>query len=232
MSTYSELQAKVLRRVIDAPQAVQAEVPSLVNAAIRKAQQRHNYMAMQSTVVYTTTANSITLGAIPADFKQVRDYPFFQFVDGGRWVEMRMSPSARAPRRMWAEDAVGSPRIATFGTLDENATGNFIVFPLPDGRSQFPDGEYRVAIPYYRYLPDLVAAGDFNWFTTNGDEYIVDHATAEAFRINWDEKRANYWAEEAIKHYREMRTANAAHILGGMDLMIPFLDANQPDITE
>lgn len=67
-------------------------------------------------------------------------------------------------------------------------TSNLLVYPLPDGSSDWPDGEYRLQIPYFCYLPNLVNSSDANWLTTNphGERFIIEWAAAEGFALDWD----------------------------------------------
>lgn len=196
MGTFASIQARVETRVIDLPTAVQAEVPTLVNEAMRLIQQEHNFKAMEDELETITTVATRVLTAIPARFKEFRGEPWYE-TDDGFIVRMVLASSREA---IWVEvddEAEGFPRFLLDGLSDDAGTRNVEVYPLPDGNSDYGDGEYRITIPYWRYVPELSADADTNWFTVNAEEWLVEKATAEAFLIDWDEERAAMWLQKA-----------------------------------
>ena len=76
-------------------------------------------------------------------------------------------------------------------------TMNIEVYPFPDGNSDWSDGNYRVQIPYWGYVPPLLAAADSNWFTVNAIEFLVSCTTALCFEAAMDPKGASYWNSRA-----------------------------------
>lgn len=200
MATYKELQDRVLRRVVDAPSSVTTEVPTLVNAAIRKLEVVHNFRVMQAVASFTTTEATRSLGAIPSDWKEPREQPPYLVDNDGNAIELKWLPTRADVLRQFSDsnsDDAGQPLALFVGREDEDGAGSIEVYPLPDGASDYADGDYRVKVPYWRYLPDLSADGDSNWFTVNAAEFIVADATAEAFYLDWDEKRAQMWEQRA-----------------------------------
>lgn len=192
MATFQELQDRVENRVIDLPAAVTGEIPTLVNSAIRSLEQKYNYRAMESTLAATTTENEQVLVARPNNWKAARGRPYVRRgQDGelGDWpIDWALTFNAVIER--WNREdplTVGEPSV-----VFENED-NFEVYPLPDALSDWTDGDHRVVIPYWKYLTDLSAGSDTNWFTVNAEEYIVARAAAEAFFINQDGKWGAFW---------------------------------------
>lgn len=89
--------------------------------------------------------------------------------------------------------SVGSPRLLAtqdFAAADTGLVNSLSVFPLPDHNGP-QTLNYTVYVPYWRYLTDLSANGDTNWFTTYGELYILYQATAHGFMADWAEDRAS-----------------------------------------
>lgn len=212
---YSTLQSRINTRVIDLPSAVSAEVPTLVNDAIHFLCAQHNFKVMEGEVAFVTTTPSPlthTIGQIPSDWKEQRDNPYYLSNIG--WVkEMLWQPSRLYEYRRWApadQNQIGPPRDLLLGeskSADNPDPGNpdqdmsqlnIEVYPFPDGQSDYSDGQYRIKVPYWRYLPELSAGTDHNWFTDWADRFIIDYATAEAFMLDWDEQRAGFWMQKAV----------------------------------
>jgi hypothetical protein len=208
VASFDQLQEKVRRRVIDLPQTVQLEIPDLVNQALREAQRRHNFQVMQAQAVFTTTIEERVLGAVPTDWKENREDPWYTEALGRNrpvtWLARRQDAS-----RLYGEDPeldFGEPQMLLEGDASDNlGTTNILVFPFPDGNSDHNDGEYRITVPYWRFLPLLAAGPDQNWLTVNGERFIVDFATSEAFFLDWDEERGTLWRQRAEERMAELR---------------------------
>ncbi len=213
--SYSTLQTRVQTRIIDLPAAVLAEVPTLINDGVRFLTNSHNFKVMRAEFDYlTTTPTPPThiLGAIPADWKEPRENAYY-VLNNGDTHELEWQPTRAYTYRRWGAtdpNNIGPPRdlllgeseSADFPTTpnpdqDDTAT-NIEVFPYPDGTSDWPDGQYRIKVPYWRTLPDLSLAGDHNWFTDNADRFLVDFATFQGFLLDWDEQRAGIWQMQAM----------------------------------
>lgn len=218
--TYAQLKQAILDALIDTPTIVQNAVPRLVNQAIAELEQRFNFKVMQANQAFTTTINSRTLtpAGLPDDFKEYRINAYFtEQLGGSREVEV-ISDRSVAMRR-WATDDIGQP-----AHLVEDA-GVLEIWPLPDGISDYTDGEYRITLPYWKYLPDLSADSDTNWFTTNAEQFIINWATAEGFALDWDEKRSDYWTQRADKEaLRVILTGKKSYYSEG-DTLVPYQGA-------
>lgn len=231
MATYSEIQTRVLRRLIDLPAAVQAEVPKLVNTAMRSLQKAHNFFAMQTSLQYTTVVGTRLLSAVPATFKEFRGKPVYLRMDGsiGRMVV------ANVKEDIWPqidEDDEGSPLVILRENTGTIGTGQFLVYPLPDGNSDYTDGEYRINIPIYSYLADLVNGTDTNWFTENAEEYLVDKTTAEGFSVDWDTEHELIWTARAENWKKEVIRADKYYRLSTTETLVPKWQGVHASSTE
>ena len=186
MATFAGMTARVQEIVNDDTQVVLDNAGSYVNRAIRKIQKRNNYRVMRATVTVVTTLatrNLTTISASFPDIKEFRDRPYILHGDGTtEQIEMFHVLDNVIDRFSWSDsDEVGSPEVLYWDSDD-----SIKVFPYPDGNSLDGDGEYRVAIPYWKYLPDLTGV-ETNWFSLNMPEAVEYHAAAMAFYDNFDE---------------------------------------------
>ncbi len=192
------LRTRVQARLVDITASITAEVDELINAAIREAEDEHNFKIMEASVEYTTTLATRLLNALPTDWKESRAKPYLREGQGGilGTHNIQWAPSSAEMVRLYSLDDPndkGEPQFIHENSVDDQ----FDVYPFPDGASQWNDSEYRVTIPYWKYLGDLVNDGDTNWFTHNMQGYVQDRATAEGFLLNWDEERAAVWLTSA-----------------------------------
>jgi hypothetical protein len=218
--TYLELQTAVLTALIDTPTMVQDAVPRLVNQAIKELQQRFNFRVMQANEEYLTVGSSRTLSpaGMPDDFKEFRKRAFYtEFLGGNREIDI-LSDRASILRR-WNTDDIGDPHqlLLDAGTLE--------VWPLPDGVSDYVDGQYRITMPYWKYIPDLQADGDTNWFTLNAVQYIINWATSEGFALDWDEKRSGWWRDRADKEALRVILTGKKEFYSQSDTLVPHQGA-------
>jgi hypothetical protein len=155
---------------------------------------------MEAETQFVTTEGSHTLGQI-TDAKEVRDLPWLQYGDGGNAeIEWAQSKS-QIIRDFSINDANDKGRPAVI--FEADAAGNFEVYPYPDANSLWGDGDYRVHLPYWKYLPDLATDGSSNWFTDNATLYVLYSAVSRAHALNFDEARADKWALRAAQQQGE-----------------------------
>ncbi len=212
--SFTTIQSRVQTRVIDLPSAVLSEVPTLINDAIHFLCAVHNFKVMESEVQFITSSSTTShiLGTIPADWKEQRNEPYY--VSNVGWTkEMSWQPNRDLVYRRWAPfdpNQIGPPRDLLLGEAsnalippitqpDQDMTVlNIEIYPFSDSQSDWPAGQYRINVPYWRYLPDLSAGSDHNWFTDQCDRFLVDFATADAFALDWDEQREGFWRSKAV----------------------------------
>ncbi len=227
MASYTQLQTRVNRYVIDVTTAVSAEVPTLINEAIIAAEKRHNFKAMETRTTLTTALNTQTLGTI-ARWKELRARPFLR--DGQDGVLgttlIDWEASLEDTIKSYDYDAVstnvgGPPELLHLESVDEDQLATVWVFPMPDDNSQWDNGLYRVVIPYWEYLADLSADADDNWFTNQGEEYVFMKAVASAFWVNWDETRAAIWDARAEKELQALIRVDRRARLGRSVTLVP-----------
>lgn len=235
MATYLELQTRVQQIVIDLPTAVTAQVPTLIKESVRRLQRLHDFKVCETlTSVLTTVEGTRTLAAVPADFYKFRRLPHLIHATG-RTQDLGLFPDRGSAEREYgtlaggeatAADLSGSPRFLMLSeNTDENGTMNFEVFPLPDGNSTYANGEYRIRVPYYKFLTELAASGSSNWFTTHAEEWLAWDAAGEAFFLNWDENRGALWKQKAASKYKEVIDADKRLRYSGFDTLQPSLGA-------
>lgn len=235
MATFTELQTRVGQIVIDLPATVTAQLPTLVNEAIRELQRTHNFKVMEATTsTFTTTSATELLGACPSDFKQFRGKPIMINAQG----DIERLEIAADQAEAWgyfgtsvggeADTAtlIGRPRVIyrTEPTNEAGAT-NFNVGPLPDQLSLYTNGNYRIRVPYWKYLATLSAGSSTNWFTVNADDFIVWQAAAEAFADDHDMEQSVLWAQKAQKKYAEIVLEDKLSRLSPAGNLIPQPDA-------
>ena len=192
---FATLKTRVEARIVDITASITTEVGELVNRAIRDAEKKYNYSIMRAEVEYATTIGDHRLPdtgtSVPADWKESRARPYRSEGELGA-LGVRLIEWARSEEdilKIYSPDDpnnIGAPT----HVLEAIDDLTFEVYPFPDGQSQWNDGEYRVILPYWKFLPELSADSDENWFTNNMEEYIFEEATGKGFLLNWDEERA------------------------------------------
>lgn len=230
MATYAELQAETLLLVIDTPTAVQNLVPSMVRRAVRKLQVKHNFKCMEAETTFITASLNRTLGDRPTDWKMPRGNPYYIEQLGQtrdlQWVSARADAQAR-----WGTSTdfdYGRPQ----GVYEDDLSQVFTVYPFPDTLSDYSDGNYRVTVPYWKYLGNLIAPGDTNWFSDNADEFIVYTAASDCFYANEDETRAQLWKTRAQMEYKDIVMVDKDRRLGETQQLVPHLGAYKPHTQE
>lgn len=227
--TFGELQDEVNLSVIDTPTAIQTMVPTLIKRAVRKLQQRHNFMVMKATASFTTVVGARTLTR-PTDWKEARGKPYVFEEDAGRPRDMfwGLDADLQAKHGVSLTLDIGMPR----GLSEDDENAQLKIYPAPDGTSLYDDGEYRIYVPYWKFLPALSAASDTNWFTENADEYIVYQATADAFALNEDEDRADYWRKRAATEREDLINADKRRGAATVDVLVYHTGALRPHTQE
>ena len=219
MATFSSMQSRVQAELVDTNTSVQSFIPTWINAAIWMLEGLHNFQIMQAEAAYTTPAVSNTtpthiLGQIPTDWKCKREDPYFVMFIGTPvrlgWIATR--PATYTKWETQDINQIGQPRDLLLGepenssfpdpaNPDNSLTSlNIEFFPYSDGASDWSDGNYRIRLPYFRYLPALVNGTDQNWFTLDGPraEFCVRYAVAQGFLFNEDEMRAQLHGAMAV----------------------------------
>lgn len=156
----------------------------------------------------TVVSNMPLQAGLPGGFKQFGDgsEPTWVRYQDGSIRFMTVMPDRRAIYGTYNEGDNGFPvGMLVVPPTDNDNDSTLQVYPLPDGLSDWPDGEYRIQIPYFRYLPNLIQTTDSNWLTLqpHGEHFIIDWATAEGFALDWDTGHEQEWkakAELSLKH--------------------------------
>ena len=232
MATFAELKSEVQTIIIDLPTAVSNLVGMLVNRAMKDLQKKHDFKVMEATSnVFVTTANSHVLGSVPSDFKKFRGRPYILHNDG-EVDHIGTAIDVTAVERVYGRNdtgTIGQPAyIVDPEPDDENNTRSFQVYPLSDGNSDYSDGQYRVYVPYWKFLTNLSADGDTNWFTNNAEEYLIYRAAARGFLLDWDPENAAIWQGLATDELRTAKNTDKYNRLGSVKTLVPRLDVNAP----
>ncbi len=234
MSTISVIRNNIVNRVIDLPDPVRFQVPTLIYKAIRDLQEGHNFKVMETnTASLSTTAGSHVLAAVPTDMKEQRGRPFLVRNDGST-RDLGMAPSLASVLDIYpfadASD-VGEPKLLLDPVGDDDGVRSWQVYPYPDGNSDWSDGEYRIVFPYWRYLPELeFGVTEENWFTSNAPWFITFQATAEAFDMDWDEERGQFWAARAQTEMAKVLKSDKRARLGTVRTLAVHTDVYAPQL--
>lgn len=239
MSTFVAIQARVNRRVIDLPSAVVAEVPRLVNVALHKLQQKHDFKIMEQEIAAFTLLNThpllatiggsaLTIGPNNINVKKWRGEPWYLTFNEGSprrlsWANSREDIWGSIPQGGATVLSASYPAIVLEEMPDDTGTRTLSVYPLPDGASDYADGEYRITIPAWRYLPALVNDADHNWFTdqVSGEEFIVRWAAGEAFALNWDFQKYGVLTAQSEIHFKDLVKDDKLARLGSVETFVP-----------
>jgi len=186
MTAFSVLQTDVRNFTLDLPAETDALVPDFIVKAIRDAEVRHNFRYMEAEVALVTTVDTRIVDTVPPLWKARLTDPYV-LLDDGTTREFEWAPSASEMIRRYDNDTDddGDPEF-----LFEDQT-NFSVYPLPDGDSDYTDGEYRIYVPYYAFSAALSLDTDTNWMTNNMRWYVTYAAAGEACLMNRDSVTAS-----------------------------------------
>lgn len=230
MATFLQLQQRVAHTVIDLPASVTAQLPTLINEAIRELQRAHVFQVCESTISATTVEGTRTLVSRPSNFHRWHSKPFLIEVDGStrhlEWASSQLAAMRDFGTALGGEadtDLLSGHPVALIETdpTDELGTTSIEVYPLPDGNSLYSDGEYRIRIPYVKYLTALSADGSQNWFTNNAEEYIVFKASAQAFFLDWDSEKGTLWTQLATAKQKEVIMLDKKQRLSQLTELVP-----------
>lgn len=225
--TFAQIKTEVLALVIDTPSAIQTYVPVYVNRAVLKIQKKHNFKFMEATKSYLTINGQRALNDIrPLDWKESRGKPYFQRFDGSVQEIDYVSTEAEALARFGNDVTldIGEPQLLFENDLPQE----FDVYPYTDGLSDYTDGQYRIIVPYWKFLPALNADNDTNWVTNFADEYVVAQAVANAYRANVDTDMADQWEIEAARKFLEAVSLDKSRRLADVDVLVPYTGAKRP----
>lgn len=229
--TYSDLKARVSTRVIDLPPNVTAEVPALVNDAIRSIQRVYNFRAMEASQTFITAEGVTQLGSIPR-FKEYRDKGPYMLKNLIRAKQFLTALDTDVNTAVLSSiDHEDQPEFLVNSVDEITGAYNFYIAPYPNALSDWPDGNYRIVVPYYRYSTKLVNDGDTNWFVDNAEDYIIMKATAEAFGLDWDYDSMALWLQRSEEKKKEIIKADKTSRLASVDTLVPmWRGGRQPQV--
>jgi hypothetical protein len=232
MATYFELQTEVLGNLIDMPTFITTMVPIYINRALNKLQGKHDFQVMKTEQSITTLFETRLLATVPANFKALRGK--MRYEDNlGQDHKITFANDRTEVRKYRSVTDTGFPQFVLKSEENDLGASNWEVYPLPDGNSDYTDGEYRIVIPYWRYLPDLSFPSDANWFTNQGPgaAWIVKEATAMGFFVNEDEKRALQWIGLAQADYKDLVGIDKRRQMQGVTTLVPHFGADEPTMS-
>ncbi len=220
--TFLEMRDEVEATVIDVPARTRALIPQYINSALRTLQVRRVFHVMETRIDVNTVVGQRELVVVPENFRSLLGEAV-AINDLGGWKPVHIAPSAHEVLRRWGPLSEGSPDTLVIANDPSDELGGSVVqiYPLPDGRSDYQDGEYRLQIPYARYLAPLVDDGDRNWLTIYGHRFIVYTAVSLAFLANENYDRADVWRAEANRHFNEIKQADTARRIAHVDVLVP-----------
>lgn len=224
---FGTIQDKVESWLIDLPTGATAEIPGWINEAIKDAERRHNFRCMEDELLPTTTNNERVLVAKPSNWKETRADPYYYNQDGST-VEMDWAPSESEMVRTFAvqlpdegntaEPDEGDPKyVLEYDT-------EFHTYPLPDDESDWDDGNYRIVLPYWKYIDDLSGDTDTNFFTLESPYYVINKALALGFAWNRDEERASYYEGKAERLFQQLKRKDKLSRVGDRLVIAPRKD--------
>ena len=205
--TFEELQTEVQSWLLDLPSGASTRVPGWINKAIRDAEERHNFLCMEATIAATQTVDQTRLlVAKPSNWKEHRGDPYRVNQDGSN-TPIKWAASEQDMVNTYASTtpAEGNPTPVDEGApryLLERET-QIDVYPLPDTESEWTNGNYRVVVPYWKYLADLSQDADENFFTEQAPYYCIWKAVELGLKWNRDE-RAQSYALDAEREFKKL----------------------------
>ena len=219
--TLNDIVARVREQIIDLPSEIEPLIAEWVYGAIRSAEDRHNFWYMEAEEQYTTQPDERALGAKPADWKEARRPPSVTLNDGGQSViewassdtDMELRPGLRQDGRPFY----------LLQTADE-----VLVYPTSDGRSDWPDGEYRIRVPYWRRTELPAPLEQSHWLTANAPLYLIYYASYHALVFNRDEERAAGYVTLAEREFQRVRRLDKRSRLPDTLTLTPYTGALGP----
>lgn len=205
---FGQLKADVASAIIDTPQKVVDKIPVFINQAMKDLVDRHGFKVCETvTSVMSTTTGTRVIAIVPSDLARYRKKPVSLEPIDGRVRELAFTHDRDAAERQFGtadggealtESIEGRPELILQSEPNDLGVSNWEVFPLPDGLSLYANGEYRIRVPYYRYLPALVSDSDENWLTNNAHQFIIQQAASYGFFEDHDTaNNGAIWAQRA-----------------------------------
>lgn len=193
MATFSELQTKVSRRLLDANNtAVSSEdVADAINDSVRYWKYRR-FWFNQGSMSETVTAQSAII-PLPSDFlvPVIQDAGFYIEYSELRYVlrKLDIEPYTEA----WQGNGFGIPR--SYVRIDNR----YEMYPIPDR-------DYTIKGQYLKEYPPLVNDTDTNDFTDNADRLLVLWTCANlSGELRQDEKMEAYFRAAADDYFRQLQ---------------------------
>lgn len=194
MATFSELQTKVSKRLLDANNTAvsSADVAASINDAIRY-WKKHKFWFNIIDDTVNVTAQNATLPVtgdvlVPAR----KDGAFVIAYSNMRYPLTKISENIF--NSWYLDNGYGIPRY--YARVGQD----YLMYPLPDRN-------YDLIRSYYKDYDDLVQPTDTNDFTINADRLIVLWASAECNgELRQDDKMEGYFTAKALNEAKELQT--------------------------
>ena len=178
--------------------------------AHRSIQRRRDFYCMQRTS-YETIVVSTTAYAQPDDMKTPGLLYAFDATTG-KTIHFYDGPTSMTTLRdrRHQSDARFGVNAAYTGRLYAIWNGNVEIDPVPESSIV---GK-RLQMDYHRWLP-LPGQNAFDWFTTNGRDYLMYRALIESIPILGADARADTWKEYAKMAWSELIAHDVDATTGG-----------------
>lgn len=204
-----QVKAEVESWLLDLPAGASSRVQGWINQAVLDATQRYNFKFMEDEELPITVNQQRELFTKPARWKARREEPYIFWQDGSttpiNW--------AQSEAQMIRTYAIQLPDEGNTSPADEGQPRYLLerdttvdVFPLPDDESDWNNGLYRLAVPYWRHAAEMSADADTNFFTANAPYYCIWRACALGFKWARDEERADTYVRDAEREFQKVKT--------------------------
>jgi hypothetical protein len=202
--TYDEIVQTVEAILQDLPDDTVALIPYFVQEGQRRIEDSHGFLIMESSETFDALEDAAVLAAKPANWRSKMDDP--SLIDGfGRDTRMRWISQSKDIVDEFDHDdplMVGKPE-ALLETGDA-----LIVYPRPDALSPvgsvYADGIWRIRVPYWARQATLGGEIQQNWWTSNADRYLINHAASQGFLMNRDYPEFSRWEGETLLEKRRL----------------------------
>lgn len=204
-----------------------------MNEGMRHLQTTHNFKVMETGLyAQVTTVGARNQASLPANFKEWRGKPFYR-TNLGTQRELTWASDIVAPNMAYNDTDTGQPETLVDGEEDDTGAGQIMLWPRPDGLSDWSDGEYRLYLPYIRYLAALSGDSDTNWFTVNAEEYLINFVVGQGFMLDWDEQRSSLWQAQMQQLRKEIIQRDKIYRLSGVNTWVPhWQGARSPNLRQ
>jgi hypothetical protein len=202
------IKTEVQSWLLDMPAGASSRIQGWVNEAIRDATDRYNFRCMQDEELPITVNQQRELFTKPSNWKEHRGEPYIFHQDGTTtpisW--------AQSEAQMVRTYAIQLPDEGNTTPADEGEPRYLLerettvdVFPLPDDEADWDNGNWRLAVPYWKHMTAMSADADTNWFTQNAEYYVIWKALAIGFAWNRDEERAALYETKAERQFQRAK---------------------------